>query len=217
MKNKVVILVILIIAVMGLSIGFATYSSSLNISSRAHINADSGNYRLVFANNYDINNLVYGYVTPVSNSQYGGRGTINNSGDTPVISGLSATFDDTGESVSYSVYIVNTGLYTAYIKNINFVPVTSSFNECVAREGTSTSDVATACPYVYMTITIDEYSFSSNSLSLNNDINYPIEPGSYEQMTITLIYASNGYKPNGDFFVRFGNVQLVSSTNPATN
>ena len=215
MRNKILILAILFIAVIGLSIGFAAYSSSLNIESRANVNGNPSDYKLVFANNYDINNLDYGYVLPSVNSQYGGRGTINNT-DTPVISGLTATFDDNGESVSYRVYIVNIGHYTAYIKNINFVPVNSTFNECSAVLGTSSSDVVTACPYVYMSVNLDGNIFSSNS-SLSNSMNYSIEPNGYKEMTITLTYAENGYKPNGDFKVRFGSIELISSTNPATS
>lgn len=213
MKNRIIAFGLLILAVAALGIGFSAYSSTLTVTSSARVNPSSNNYKLVFANNNNINNLDYGYVTPINNSPLGGNGIINN-GDRPTISGLTAYFDDKGESVSYRVYIVNTGKYTAYIKNFNFIEKNGSFNECIAREGTNSSGVEDVCSYIYVTVNIGNYTFTSNSANLSNSMNLSLDPNESQEVIITVTYDANAVNPNGDFYVKFGDLQVLSSTVP---
>lgn len=213
MKGKVIVLIVLILAIAALGIGFSAYSNTLTISSSAKVNPNPSNFKLVFANNNNVNDLDYGYVRPINNSSLGGNGIIYNS-DRPTISGLTAYFDDTGESVSYRVYIVNTGKYKAYLRNFSFVQRNGAFNECIAREGTDNTQVQSACPYVYVTVNIGSYTFTSNSVNLSNNMTYYLEPNQSQEVLITVTYDANGTKPNGDFYVKFGNLQITSSTIP---
>lgn len=214
MKNRVIIFSVLVLAVVCLGIGFSAYSSTLTISTGANVNPSSSNFRLVFANNNNVNNLDYGYVLPLNNSTYGGRGTIYNDINRPLLSGLTASFDDKGESVSYMVYIVNIGQYTTYLNNFSFVEKNGTFKSCVAREGTNATSVANVCQYINMTVTIDEDTFSSNSQTLSYDMDYSLAPGESIAMLVTITYASNATNPNGDFYVVFGDLQITYSTIP---
>ena len=204
----------MILAVGALGIGFSAYSNTLDVTSSVKVKSNSSNYRLVFANNTDVNNLDFGNVLPITNASYGGRGIINNNSDIPTISGLSALFDDKGESVSYRVYIVNTGKYTAYIKNFNFIEKNGSFNECIAREGTNSSGVEHVCSYIYVTVNIGNYTFTSNSANLSNSMNLSLDPNESQEVIITVTYDANAVNPNGDFYVKFGDLQVLSSTVP---
>ena len=99
-NKKAAIVATLIVAVIGLSIGFAAYSSTLNISSKASV-SPAGSMSVVFASSVSTSegNITYQTNTTIATIDSGGAvsgtPTIDNTGN-PTISNLSATFTGPG-------------------------------------------------------------------------------------------------------------------------
>lgn len=207
--KQIVTITLLIIAVIGLSVGFAAFSNTLTIRGTADLNPNESNFRLVFANNTNVNSLdTTSPVAPLNQSTLGGNGRIDNNGS-PKIRGLTANFTQPGQSVSYRVYIVNTGKYTAYLTNLVFNSPGGSFNACTPLGNTSSSLVATACSDIYVTVQIGNQTFRSDGVNLEQTIsNMSLAPGQNHQVTITITYTDSGNYTDGDFRVTFGDIYI---------
>ena len=214
-KRYGLIMVPLIIAVIGLSIGFAAFSDTLTIKSTAMVNPNSSDFRLVFANNTNVNNLdTTSPVEPVDDNILGVNATINNTGN-PTLTGLRANFTAPNQSVSYKVYVVNTGKYTAYLTNIDFEPVIGgSFKYCSGSQVTASLREA-ACQDISVSVTVggtngvggSTYSSGSNEIS-----NKSIAPNGNMEVYVTISYANNGHSVDGSMIVLFGDIILQYRT-----
>ena len=114
-NGKVIAIVALVVAVIGLSLGFAAFSTTLQIDSVANVSA---------GNNWDV-----GFGTTSSaivSSQTTKSATGTNTGVLSVTkftlsqnTNATLNFTDT-KSVVYDLYIVNEGTATAYLDNVTF-------------------------------------------------------------------------------------------------
>ena len=158
-RNINLALVITLISVLGLSIVFAAFSSTLTVKSNATITPDSGEFKVVFSSSSTSLATTGVSITKTGNAS-AETPTINNDGN-PSISGLKATFTSPGEKVEYTFYARNVGSYDAYLSSIVFdnIKGKTSFKECVAGTGTTSSLVASACNGIKVTI---EYTSGSS-------------------------------------------------------
>ena len=124
-KNRnaqVIAIIVLVVGVVGLSIGFASFSSVLNIQASANVKPDSSTMNVDFSSAIDkveVNEIV---PTAEPTSLTTTNATIDNSVD-PTISNLSATFTEPGQSVVYKFYAYNAGELNANLylaENTNF-------------------------------------------------------------------------------------------------
>ena len=124
-KNRnaqVIAIIVLVVGVVGLSIGFASFSSVLNIQASANVKPDSSTMNVDFSSAIDkveVNEIV---PTAEPTSLTTTNATIDNSVD-PTISNLSATFTELGQSVVYKFYAYNAGELNANLylaENTNF-------------------------------------------------------------------------------------------------
>ena len=212
-KQKLLMIIALVLSIVSLSIGFSAFSTTLNISSSASVNPSSDSFSVKFSTSQ--NSLVVGAVTPSSNP-FGlttSNGTITN-GASPTLSNVSATFTSPGQYVEYTFYARNEGEYTAYLNNINFL----GDKTCTGETGTTTSLVTSACESINISATIGNNAYTETT---------PIEghtlaKGVGEQIKIRLEYSSSGTTVDGPFLITFPDVALVystvndSSTKPAT-
>ena len=201
-KQKLLVIVALILGIASLSLGFAAFSVSLNISSSASVTPNSDTFKVRFSTSKD--SLVEGAVVP-SDNEHGlsvTNGVINNSAN-PTISGLAATFTAPGQSVNFSVYVRNDGEYTAYLNNINSV----GYKVCEPGEGTTSTLVDSACAEINRFVLVEGLGQVDGQV-----IGYPLEPGESREITIRLEYSYMGQRADGPFSVTFPGVQLVFST-----
>ena len=98
MKNKGITIAALLVAIIGLSIGFAAFTNTLTIRSTADVHPDSSNMRIVWSTS--TSSATAGNISP-SNSSYGGTANINSS-DLTLFENLHATFTAPNQSVTYS-------------------------------------------------------------------------------------------------------------------
>ena len=95
-KQKLFIVISLFVAIASLSIGFAAFSTTLNISSSASVNPNSDSFSVRFSSSENVLSE-----TPIPPSAYEGgvysftNAVINNSGN-PTLSNISVSFNQGG-------------------------------------------------------------------------------------------------------------------------
>ena len=202
-KQKLLMIIALVMGIVSLSVGFAAFSVSLNISSSASVTPSSDTFKVKFSTNKDslvVSDVVASYK---SSGITATNGVIDNSTN-PTIKGLSATFTEPGQYVEYTFYARNEGEYTAYLNNINYL----GNNTCEDETGTTSSLVQSACDDFNITITVAHSIYTGNELVTN----HALASGAGEEINIRIVYSSNGAYVDGPFSVALPNIALVYST-----
>ena len=202
-KQKFLMIIALVLSIASLSIGFAAFTVSLNISSEASVTPNSDTFSVKFSTNKD--SLVVASVTPSSKTGNitTSDGVIDNSTN-PTIKNLSATFTQPGQYVEYTFYARNEGEYTAYLNNINFL----GSKTCKAETGTTDSLVQSACESINITATIGNTTYTETTPITK----HTLAKKTGEQIKVRLEYDSNGTTVDGAFSIKLPNVALVYST-----
>lgn len=212
---KVIAIVALLVGIVGLSIGFAAFSRDLNISSGGVVTPDASTFKVQFSNSESTygqdSNLV---VTP-NNETYGDVASIS-AVDNTTITNLNAKFKLPGDSVSYTFYVHNTGLYDAFLKSITFAAVSGSdkVKVCNYDANNTSADMAeAACASINISVQVGEgtNSVTASSTSLNIST-HKLEKGKYEKVVVTISYTDHSAVADGDFNVQFGDIKLHYST-----
>ena len=229
MKNRQgITIAALIVAIIGLSIGFAAFSNTLTIRSSATVNP-TNTMNVVFSS---LNNGVGTTpVAPTLNTSATGftatSATIN--GDT--LSNLNVSFTAPGQSVTYStnLYVYNDGNYQAQLTGITFEDAdgseqgdTDPWKHCTAitenvelANQATPSLVASACNGINISVTIGTAS-NVTPASLDKTLNHQIiDVEGYLNASVTISY--DGSYVDGPVSVTFGDIKIgaTSAVNPA--
>ena len=207
--SKVIAIIALLIAVVGLSVGFAAYTSSLSISNTSATvgAAAADDFEVIFStdgtsDDTTIANLLDSAVKdPVAD----GPSAVLADGASmtgTTISGLSATFTEPGQSVTYTFYAHNTGKFLAYLNSI-----TIGEKSCTAKTGTDQDLVDTVCPSLSMSVKVGKE--AATAVSVADVDNHSLAIDGYETITVTLTYDETDARADGDFTVNFGQITLV--------
>lgn len=213
-KNRnaqVIAIVALVVAVLGLSVGFASFSNVLNIQASANVKPDSSTLNVDFSSSID--SVTVAEITPTAtpNSIVTTNATIDNSAD-PTISNLSATFTEPGQSAVYKFYAYNAGELNAYLKSIVYANVAGSnaTKVCTAKEGTTDALVQKACENILVKVKVgNELETATGKASITG---HSLAKKTGEMVTVTLEYAAGAERTDGDFSVAFGNITLNYSS-----
>lgn len=216
-STKVIAIVALLVGVVGLSLGFAAFSNTLTISSSAEVTPDPTTFNVDFSATQTgavSTSPVTPTLTPTGVTGFEATdATIDNSGvGTPKITGLHATFTEPGQKATYTFSAKNIGEYEAFLKSIAFENVTgeSTTKVCTPGTGTTAALVTAACEDINVSIKVGSEAVATGSVgsitnhSLAIDANDPIE--------VTIEYATNGHRADGDFTVAFGDIVLTYSS-----
>lgn len=192
-KNRKIILVVLFIAVLALSIGFAAFTSRLKIQSGATVTPDPNAFKVVFSSS--ATSSVEG--SPV----YGGTasgGEFTKGATT--ISGLNANFTAPGQEATWKFYAFNEGEYDAFLN-----AVTVGSISCVAAKDTDPAKVANAQKDISIKVSVNgkEYTTSDNDIDLHG-----LARNTGEQIVVTLTYAEGSAAVDGNFDVVIGDITL---------
>ncbi len=213
-KNRnaqVIAIVALVVAVLGLSVGFASFSNVLNIQASANVKPDNDTMNVDFSSSID--SVTVAEITPTAtpNSIVTTNATIDNSAD-PTISNLSATFTEPGQSVVYKFYAYNAGELNAYLKSIVYANAAGSnaTKVCTAKEGTTDALVQKACENILVKVKVgNELETATGKASITG---HSLAKKTGEMITVTLEYAAGAERTDGDFSVAFGNITLNYSS-----
>lgn len=213
-KNRTVQLIAilaLVVGVVGLSIGFAAFSNTLKIKSNATVAPDKDTLNVDFSSSPT--EVEANEITAVSNpvGLITTKATIDNTSD-PVIKNLSATFTEPGQKATYSFYAYNAGHLQAYLKSIIYGNVSDNTTNkvCTAKEGTTDALVQKACNGISVKVKVGSEAETNSSVASIS--NHALTKGQAEPVTVTLEYAQDADRADGDFTVAFGDITLNYSS-----
>ena len=218
MKNKQgITIAALIIAIVGLSIGFAAFANTLTISSSASVNPDPTSMNVVFSSSSS--SAQYNSITPTKNINDVTNFTATNANitgaDYRTLNNVSAAFTEPGQSVTYNLYVYNVGSYKAYLNELNMGTKTCSIvenQEHPEQEATESLKNA-ACEGISIAVKIDNVTLTSsgslNNMELNVDTSKPVQ--------IVISYASGSAYVDGPISVSFGNITFNATSAPISS
>lgn len=210
-SGQFIALLALIVAIVGVSVGFAAFSSALRIQSSANVKPDQNTLNVDFSSSATAveTNAIKPTTTPTT--VVATDATIDNSAD-PVIRNLSATFKEPGQKAVYTFYAYNAGELEAFLKSIVYENVSSknSNKVCTAGEGTTDALVQKACEGISLKVKVGTDAETSSGIASIS--NHSLGKAKSEEITVTLEYASDATRADGDFTVSFGDVTLNYSS-----
>lgn len=212
-SSKVVAVVALVVAVFGLTLGFAAFSNTLVISSSANVKPDASAFSVVFSN--DANSVVEGGVeaTTYEDGVTGDAATLN----ATTVSGIKANFTKPGQKVTYTFYAHNTGSYIAYLRSISYKNISESVQQhkvCTVTkqdvaENEATNDlVQAACGGISISVDVG----TENATGTETVTGHALALNSHETVVVTIEYASDASPADGEFDVTFGDIELLYSS-----
>lgn len=214
-NNKIITIIALMVAVAGLTLGFAAFSRVLTISSSATVNPNDADFKTTFSssNTEVVSGNISGEATGGAEA---GVATINGT----TISNLTAKFSGPGQTVKYTFYENNSGNYDAYLTNATFNTVAGSdpeSNKVCTRVTTGLTEdeyateelVTAACNAISIKVDVG----STLTLTDTTEINtHTLQKGAYTPIVVTITYDSNGSRADGPFDVSFGNITMTYSS-----
>ena len=195
-SSKIIAVVALVVAVFGLTLGFAAFSNTLTISSSAYVSPSSENFKIGFSKSASSATETGTLAGSPTGAASAGSATL--AGTT--VSGLKANLTAPGESVSYTFYVHNTGEYDAFLNSITF--------ENVA--GGSAPKTCTACEDISVSVKVGNDAAVAGSVATVTG--HSLLKTKNETVVVTISYASDGDRADGEFNVAFGDLKLVYGT-----
>ncbi|MBQ9071697.1 MAG: hypothetical protein IJY25_00875 [Bacilli bacterium] len=211
-KYTIMVIIALLLAVSGLTFGFAAISRYVVIQSNTKVKYNEYDFKVNFSSHP--NSVVENVIVPTTYPKdvKATYGYIDNRGDDSVIRNLSAEFSAPGQSATYQFYIVNSGKYASYLKSINFnnVDGKSSNKICEATGITDQATVDKACEGIKISVKLGKENPTYSTIkNINNHI---LRKDSYEPILVTIEYDEDALVANGDFNVKFGDIVIKYSS-----
>ena len=223
-NGKIIAIVALVVAVIGLSLGFAAFTSQLSIDAAANVNAGTGNWSVGFSKNGT--SIVTG--TDTIAAQNSNPGVLSVTKYTLSQSTNAELNFSTTKSASYNLHIVNEGSIEAFLDKVDFSGVTytctnataasASFFEGSSRAGASTTGgnsstiSSTDCANMFsVTLTIDGNSYTSTQSGITG-VSIPATTNNSVPVTLTIAYKDDSTAQalaaglDGDIVVSVGTI-----------
>lgn len=209
---KYVIVFALLISVVALTVGFATYSNTLTIKASADVKGDPTKFNVKLSTVKT--GITAGNVAGTPSATVTGftAATATIAADPGnTISGLKATFTDAGQSVTYKFYAYNAGSFVAYLNSITGLSG-SNVKTCTAITGTTQSLVDQACNGISVKVRVGgnngsggtEYTANNTSIS-----SHSLAKATGEEIFVTISYAAGSQLADGDFTVTLSDIALI--------
>lgn len=209
-KTKVLIIMLLTIGIIQLAIGFAAFSTMLNISSSLKITPDSSYFKVYFSSSPT--ELVTNKITPTkSESKIVATDAIIDNTDDPTITNIYAVFTEPGQYIEYSFYSYNSGKYLAYLNEVNFKNIDGDTvtKKCTPLIGAREDLVQAVCGDIELSIQVGPTLFKSTDNNINS---HTLARETSENIKVKITYINNDHWADGDFEVSFGNITLDYGT-----
>lgn len=211
-NSQIITIIVLLVCVLGISVGFAAFSNVLTVKPGATITPDESTFSVDFSSSSTslITNPVAPILTP--DTLNANSAVIDNSGD-PTITGFKVDFTQPGQTAVYKFYAFNNGEYTAHLTNINFLNVESedSHKVCKTIYGTLETEVTAACDDITMTVQVGGLTVTDTTTGITGR---SIAKGASHEIIITIEYKSGSTPTTGDFSTRFGSIELEYTSTP---
>lgn len=222
-KGRTLSIVAIVIAVLGLSLGFAAFSQTLTIKSSAEVNPDASIFNIDFSK--QSGSVDDDPIVPVLNPSgvtgfTATNAEIDNSDQSnAVIRNLHAVFTEPGQSATYNLYTKNAGELKAFLKSVTFSNVTgkSTTKVCTAKSGdnpATQSLVDQACEGITLTLKLGSEDFTSTKLrnQFATATAHDLDKAASEPIKVTIAYEAGSKQADGGFDVSFGDIVLFYSS-----
>ena len=216
-STKVIIVIALVAAVFGLSLGFAAYSRNLNITDiDATVKPGESELDVFFDNDQIKDNELApvkgegaGAVTNESGATI--TNAALNSGTQPIINGFTANFTAKGQKVVYAFFVYNNSPYNAYLNELSFIDTPTKSCEAVDPTTTNSSLIQNACEDITLSLKIDGLTVLSTGDS--SPVSHTLSPGRWKKVEVEINYRGNNYPlPDGAMKVSFSGIRIGYST-----
>lgn len=202
-KTKILVAIALVVAIAGLSLGFAAYSTTLKISSTAYVSPEN-NMNVVFTStegqeNVQIAGELSGEGSGTDTNFKADNATITGT----TLTGIKAYFTTAGQSVTYTFKIKNKSENPAYL---NSIVGQSTPLSCTAITGTNQDLVDLDCNNV----TID-LKLGGASATFGSAPKTLLDAAASETAQVIISY-SGATHADGDFEVSFKDIELIYGT-----
>ena len=227
-SGKIIAIVSLIVAIAGLSLGFAAFSTRLDITSSAAVPVDASVWKVGFSN---VNSgIPASAVTVNGQTNSANNGTLSLS-QFVISQATNAELSTTnGSQVEYDFYIVNDGDLDAYMNSVTMGGLTCTYKSSVDARviddghttitgGTGTISNADCATLFTATLTIGSSSFTNGQTQTSgfgntNKLAKPAGTPTYVAASLVIAYNNNSLAsaedaPNGDFTVSLGDSTVV--------
>lgn len=157
-KTKLIALVALIIAICGMALGFAAFSTTLTISSQATVTPDSSDFNLkiygfvgsseeeIFNPNNYTSETTATMISQINDSVKFENKSVSIDNSTMSIDIGQVTITTPSDLSGIYIKVVNTGNYDAYFDTSQIE--NGIIGSCIAHSGTSETLMYDACPYI---------------------------------------------------------------------
>jgi len=201
---RYVAIVALLIAIVGVSVGFAALTNTVNIKAGAEVRYSTPDTVAVLSTDDDSSQQ--GSVTPTTTG--GATGDTASLG-TDTIQSMKAHFTAPGQTVTYSFYGFNGSSFTSYLNSVVF-----GSKSCTAAQtnGATASYMNAACNDITMSIKVGPGTGTTFTTDNTNVSGHSVAAGASEPIVVTITYANNGAVADGGFDVDFGTTVLTYST-----
>ena len=234
-KVKMLSIIALVLAITGMSLGFAAFSSTLTISSSATVTPNSDDFSITFMGTdqngeFTSTNLIY----PLLEDGATGSVATLSGGKAATLSNMKASFTEPGQSVTYAYMASNTGLYDAYFRSWQFRLLSGMTDviECVPSTNSTVTEelMSNACEDIdvrYQLLSSDDstlmdgyarenFAYAGTSV-VDLGSSFMVSPGDYGVMLITIEYAGNGARADGSFEVKIADIIAEYGSAPLSN
>ena len=239
-KIKMLSIIALVFAIAGMSLGFAAFSSTLNISSSATVTPNSDDFLIKvygFNQSKSLTDMGEGfdpswlseteghaYVYSTDTTMYT-PAVISRSNNNTSISNISVQItNDMYFSAEYYFFITNEGAYAANIEYSQFERFYSNTysKECSYDDNTTPVLAEKTCDNInlYIALTeLDETELLNSATQTTVDFNsgYSLQPGETIFMCIGIKADDAAALPDGNMTIEFGDINLEFTTTPISN
>lgn len=222
-QNKMIKLGILVLIIGCVTIGFATFSSNLNIRSNTTVSPNPDNFKIVASASRNDKDLLT--ITPTVNRSdllaNAGTAIISNARNNFSISGLSATLNKPDDRVTYTFYVHNIGKYKAYIGSVHYTYIGESGKTkiCTAGEGATESLVQEACKNIHLVYCFKDYEKNTchriitdvdSPIYRPSPYNFELEINATTEISLYIEYYNDTKKSlaDGPFNIELGDISI---------
>ena len=201
----------LLVAIVCLTIGFMSYSSSLQIVEDLEVKEENKTekVKIVFSAREDRHDVKVIEGITGSGESVGTVEIVDTEKGT--LTNLHARFTKPGQRVSYVFYSHNLSKEDAYLDTITYSNVSgdNNFKKCYALNSRNTNLklLTAACADISMIVYVNDIMVTNGSLTGIED--HLLKAGTSEKVTVIIEYADNGNFADEDFVVEFGSLTLT--------
>lgn len=206
-RHKIFIIFALVLSIISVSVGFAAFSATLNISSTASVSPNSDSFSVALSSSSTIYATEEVDVAYKSDGVTTSKATIVNGTGVVSVSNIRVGFTTPGQTALYALALTNNGEYRAYLNSVVFEPKTCNYNDDINSELAQA-----ACEAIDVTLAISHsygvYAYDANDTEYEY---FYLEPGETYGFDLNFNYDNNNWI-DGDLNVIFGDIKLYFSS-----